>query len=164
MVTCKDNMVNLMMLELVDGESRIDDVKALFSEYTDSLGIDLSYQDYSGEFSGLPGKYARPDGRLYLALVDGNLAGCVAMRRLSESRAEMKRLYVRTSFRGAKVGLTLAERVISDAREIGCRELMLDTLATMHRAQKMYADLGFVATDPYYEGAYPGTVFLKRIL
>ena len=153
-----------MKLELVDGESRIDDVKTLFAEYADSLGIDLSYQNYSEEFARLPGKYARPDGRLYLALVDGSPAGCVAMRRLSESRAEMKRLYVRSGFRGAKVGLALAERVLADAREIGCRELVLDTLATMQRAQKLYADLGFVATEPYYEGAYPGTVFLKRIL
>ena len=60
-----------MPLEIIDGETRIDDVKALFSEYAASLGIDLGYQNYDEEFSGLPGKYARPDGRLYLALVDG---------------------------------------------------------------------------------------------
>lgn len=150
-----------MYLELVDGETRIDDAKTLFAEYAASLGIDLGYQNFGDEFAGLPGKYARPDGRLYLAFVDGNLAGCIAMRKLSDRRAEMKRLYVRPGFRGAKVGLALATRVVTDAREIGYRELVLDTLASMHRAQQFYRDLGFVETKAYYDCPVAGTVFLK---
>lgn len=150
-----------MPLEIIDGETRIDDVKALFSEYAASLGIDLGYQNYDEEFSGLPGKYARPDGRLYLALVDGVPAGCIAMRRLSASCAEMKRLYVRDDYRGQRIGRLLVERVIDSAREIGCDALVLDTLASMRRAQELYHSLGFVPTKAYYEGAYPGTVFLR---
>ena len=153
-----------MPLEIIDGETRIDDVKALFSEYAASLGIDLGYQNYDEEFSGLPGKYARPDGRLYLALVDGVPAGCIAMRRLSASCAEMKRLYVRDDYRGLRIGRLLVERVIDSAREIGCDTLVLDTLARMNRAQELYHRLGFVPTEAYYEGAYPGTVFLRLAL
>ena len=70
----------------------------------------LGIRTFADEFAGLPGKYARPDGRLYLALVDGVPAGCVAMRRLSDTRAEMKRLFVRDSFRGLSLGRALAER------------------------------------------------------
>jgi len=150
-----------MQLELVDGASRIDDAKTLFAEYAASLGIDLGYQNFSDELAGLPGKYARPDGRLYLALVDGALAGCIAMRKLSETRAEMKRLYVRPGFRGAKVGLALVTRLVADAQEIGYRELVLDTLASMHRAQQLYRDLGFVETEAYYDCPVAGTVFLR---
>ena len=126
-----------MHLEIIEGETRLDDVKTLFAEYAASLGIDLGYQNFGDEFAGLPGKYARPNGRLYLALVDGTPAGCVAMRRLDEARAEMKRLYVRSDFRGAKVGLALTERIIADARQIGYRALVLDTLSTMQRAQAL---------------------------
>ena len=126
-----------MHLEIIEGETRLDDVKTLFAEYAASLGIDLGYQNFGDEFAGLPGKYARPNGRLNLALVDGTPAGCVAMRRLDEARAEMKRLYVRSDFRGAKVGLALTERIIADARQIGYRALVLDTLSTMQRAQAL---------------------------
>jgi ribosomal protein S18 acetylase RimI-like enzyme len=150
-----------MQIELIDGAARIDDVKALFTEYAASLGIDLGYQNYGDEFASLPGKYARPCGRLYLALVDGAPAGCIAMRKLNDTRAEMKRLYVRPAFRGAKLGLALVERVIADAREIGYRELVLDTLGSMHRAQELYRGLGFVETEPYYDCPVEGTVFLR---
>ena len=153
-----------MHLEIIDGETRIDDVKALFAEYAASLGIDLGYQNFGDEFAGLPGKYARPNGRLYLALVDGAPAGCVAMRRLDEARAEMKRLYVREGFRGAKVGLALTERIIADARQIGYRALVLDTLSTMQRAQALYRSLGFVEIEPYYDSPIPGTTYLSLSL
>ena len=121
----------------------------------------MCYQNYAEELANLPGKYARPDGRLYLALVDGEPAGCAAMRRLDAERAEMKRLYVRHSFRGFKLGRTLAERIIHDAGEIGCRAILLDTLASMGRAQALYRQLGFVEIPPYYDCPIAGTVFLS---
>ena len=150
-----------MQLTIIDGETRIADVSALFSEYAASLPVDLSYQSFSNELAGLPGKYARPEGRLYLALADGVPAGCVAMRRLDETRAEMKRLYVRASFRGQALGRTLAERVIADARTLGCKAILLDTLSTMHRAQALYQSLGFVNTEAYYDCPIAGTVFMR---
>lgn len=150
-----------MQVQIIDGEARIDDVKTLFAEYASSLGIDLEYQNFGDEFASLPGKYARPSGRLYLALVDGSPAGCIAMRKIDAECAEMKRLYVRPGFRGAKLGLALVERVIAAAREIGCRALVLDTLSTMRRAQELYRGLGFVETDAYYDCPVAGTVFLR---
>ena len=153
-----------MLIEILDGETRVVDVKTLFTEYAASLGIDLGYQNFDDEFASLPGKYAHPYGRLYLAFVDGALAGCIAMRKLNETRAEMKRLYVRPIFRGAKLGLALVTKVIEDAREIGYCELVLDTLATMNRAQDLYRGLGFVETQAYYDTPVEGTMFLRLAL
>lgn len=89
-----------MQLEIIEAYDRIADIKTLLSEYAATLPVDLCYQNYAEELASLPGKYARPDGRLYLVLAEGEPVGCIAMRRLDASRAEMKRLYVRDSFRG----------------------------------------------------------------
>ena len=149
-----------MRIEINEAYSNIEEVKTLFQEYAASLGIDLGYQNFSSEYSNLPGKYAKPDGRLYLAFVDGALAGCVAMRRFDAQRAEMKRLYVRPAYRGLRLGRLLAERVIEDARLIGYASVLLDTLSTMERAQQLYRSLGFVEIEPYYSCPMEGTTFL----
>lgn len=150
-----------MQIELIEAYDRIEDVITLFSEYAASLPVDLGYQNYEEELALLPGKYARPNGRLYLALVEGEPAGCAALRRLDNARAEMKRLYVRNSFRGLRLGRMLVERLITDAKEIGCRYLVLDTLSSMARAQQLYRELGFVEIPPYYDCPIFGTVFLS---
>ena len=68
-----------------------------FFEYVQSLNVDLSFQNFQNEVENLPGKYGPPHGALILALVDGKEAGCIALRRISGSICEMKRLYVRDS-------------------------------------------------------------------
>ena len=78
----------------------LSDVRALFEAYTAMLvthdpafQIYLHIQHYADELRAPAAKYAPPDGRLYLARVDGRAAGCIALRRLDGERCEMKRLY-----------------------------------------------------------------------
>ena len=153
-----------MEISIQEAYDAIQDVSLLFREYAASLEIDLDYQNFSDELSGLPGKYAKPNGSLYLAYIDGAPAGCVAMRRLDEARAEMKRLYVRPAYRGLQIGMLLTQRVIRDAMQIGCRSLVLDTLSTMDQAKSLYRRLGFLEIEPYYDSPIPGTTFLSLAL
>ena len=151
-------------IEIADACSYLEETRTLFLEYAASLGVDLGYQNFSAELSALPGKYAEPDGRLFLALVDGQPAGCVALRRFDATRAEMKRLYVRPANRGLHLGRLLAERAIAAARQIGYESILLDTLNSMHRAKQLYRALGFVEIDPYYKSPVPETTFLQLSL
>ena len=153
-----------MQIEIVEAYENLKNLSALFQEYASSLGVDLNYQNFSAELSGLPGKYAKPYGRLYLALVDRTPAGCVAMRRLDGSRAEMKRLFIRPEYRGLHLGRLLVEQIIADAAAIGYHSLVLDTLSTMEHAKSLYRSLGFVEIEPYYNSPISNTTFLSLLL
>jgi ribosomal protein S18 acetylase RimI-like enzyme len=141
-----------------------DDARVLFREYQAELGVDLCFQDFDRELAELPGAYGPPDGCLLVAAVDGQLAGCVALRRLGDGVCEMKRLYVRPAFRGQKVGRALAEAVIATARARGYQRMRLDTLPSMSQASELYRSLGFTEIAPYYRNPVAGARFLELAL
>src|SRR5258708_10830010 len=90
------------------------------------LGLDppaaLDFYFASGE-EDLPGVYAPPGGRMFLATYSAKAAGCGALRRMTADTCEMKRLYVRPEFRGKQIGLQVAKSLILAAREAASRWL-----------------------------------------
>lgn len=140
---------------------RLDDVRGLFREYAEWVGVDLAFQGFEDELTGLPGKYARPDGRLLLLLDGARAIGCVALRRFDSATGEVKRLYVRPPARGRGLGKALAREVVDAAREIGYRRLLLDTLAPMVEARTLYASFGFHEVPAYYHNPLPGAVYME---
>jgi putative acetyltransferase len=143
-----------------DGTERLDDVRALFREYADSLGVDLSFQGFEEELVSLPGEYAPPAGRLLLGILDGGAAACVALRAFGERDCELKRLYVRDRARRTGLGRLLVEAAIEAAREIGYERMLLDTLPAMSAARSLYRSLGFEEVDAYRYNPVPGTSFM----
>ena len=137
-------------------------VRQLFTEYIDSLGVDLSFQDVDTELADLPGKYAPPGGTVLLARDgSGDAVGAVALRPVAlPGTCEIKRLYVRPTARHQNIGRRLAEAIVSAARTMGYRRAVLDTLPTMRTAQALYASLGFRPTEPYYPNPVPDTLYL----
>lgn len=133
----------------------------LFEEYAAWLRVDLCFQRFNEELASLPGLYAPPRGRLLLALVGDEVAGCVALRPMDDEVCEMKRLYVRSSVRGSGVGRRLAETVIQEARNTGYSRMKLDTLSSMSTALQLYASLGFSRCPAYYDTPLKETVFME---
>lgn len=145
----------------VSTEEHLRQVREFFVEYAESLGIDLDFQGFEEELANLPGDYVPPDGCLLLAVVNEEIAGCVALHRWDNTICEMKRLYVRPAYRRTGAGRKLAEAVIQAARDIGYRKMYLDTLPTMQSAQKLYLSLGFRPISPYRHNPVPGAEFLS---
>jgi ribosomal protein S18 acetylase RimI-like enzyme len=134
--------------------------RELFREYQQELGVNLCFQGFDRELETLPGDYARPRGRLILARIAGEPAGCIALRPLEGGDGEMKRLYVRRAYRGMGIGRVLADCIVDEARALGFAKLKLDTLPQMAEAQALYRDLGFRETAPYNDNPIEGTRFL----
>ena len=139
--------------------------REIFEEYARSLEVDLCFQQFDEELASLPGEYAEPRGALLLALVDGAVAGCCALRPLDQvdypNASEMKRLYVRKAFRGFGLGRQLAEATLDAARRAGYGCVLLDTLDEMEAARALYEELGFAEIPPYYHNPVAGAHYLK---
>jgi len=141
---------------------QIETARTLFLEYQKELGIDLCFQNFAHEVANLPGDYAHPDGRLELAMVRAEAAGCVALRKIEPNICEMKRLYVRQQFRDKALGRKLANAIIHEARLIGYERMRLDTLpGKMDRAIALYESLGFRQIPAYYNNPVAGALFME---
>ncbi len=155
------------MIDILQAETseQIEIARSLFREYEAWLGLDLCFQGFEAELAGLPGKYARPDGRLYLAFRDEKPAGCIALRRLDANVCEMKRLFVNDGFRGLNIGVQLIEQLISDAREIGYSSMRLDTYPPkMGKAVSLYESHGFRPIERYYNNPHADVLFMELSL
>lgn len=157
-----------MSIELVEAYTHKEEVKVLFNEYTQML-IDgdgnfkdyLGLQNYEHELENLEDKYGLPYGRLYLAFYDGVLAGCIALRKIDNENCEMKRLYVKPQFRGKKIASFLVKHIIEEARKIGYKHILLDTLPFLETAINMYKNYGFYEIESYNNSPMDNLIYLK---
>ncbi len=158
--------------------AQIAQARELFLEYANSLGFSLCFQNFDKELASLPGKYAPPRGRLLLAEYEFHIAGCVALHKLNTEDVynvtsevvdydvcEMKRLYLRPQFRGKGLGRALADRIITEARQLGYHRMRLDTVEPkMPDAVAMYRRLGFHEIPPYCDNPIPGALYMELAL
>jgi putative acetyltransferase len=139
--------------------------RSLIEEYAAQIGalmgVDLAFQNITAELNQLPGLYGPPSGCLLLASRDDEWVGCCALRRFSDGVCEMKRLYVKPQLRGANLGRQLTERLVTKARGLGYRRMVLDTLEDMIAARTLYRSLGFRETEPYYFNPMAGVSYME---
>jgi putative acetyltransferase len=151
------------MLKFIRAKSKkeLGHIRELFLEYAKSLNFNLCFQDFEKELKELPGEYAPPEGSLLLAIYENNIAGCVALRKLSEGICEMKRLYVRPAYRGSEIGKKSAVKIIEQARKIGYKKMRLDTIPSMAEAIELYRSLGFKEIEPYRYNPIKGAIYME---
>lgn len=158
-------LIYFMQLIQAQSPEEIRSASELFAEYASWIEISLCFQNFAKEVAELPGGYAPPSGRLFLAVEGDDVMGCVALRKIGEGVGEMKRLYVRPEFRGRGLGRTLTEKLIAEAKQIGYARLRLDTLpGKMDQAIAMYRSFGFQEIAPYYKNPVAGATFMELVL
>lgn len=144
------------------------EVLQLFTEYTNMLlqqgeavRLCLESQDYQNEVLDLEEKYGLPHGRLYLAYVDENAVGCVALKKMDDVYCEMKRLYVKPGNRGKHIGRFLIEKIIEDAKLIGYKHMRLDTLPFLSSAIELYRRYGFYDIERYNDNPVSTALYMQ---
>ncbi len=144
-----------------NGARAMESVRGLFLEYQSWLGVDLCFQGFDEELASLPGRYRPPGGGLWLARVDGCLAGCIGFRPLNDGECEMKRLWVRPDYRGLGLGRRLAETCIGAVPAGGYDAMCLDTLGFMAEARTLYESLGFHEIPAYYDNPLEDVRYMR---
>jgi len=138
----------------------VDAVRSLFAEYARSVDEPCCFAGLERELAELPRGYRA----LFVAEDDGVAAGCVGLREVDRDTAEMKRLYVRSAWRGRGLGRALAQAAIEAAGSAGYARIVLDSLPKMHEARALYRALGFRETEPYLAQPTPGADCFERTL
>jgi GNAT superfamily N-acetyltransferase len=124
--------------------------------------IDVLVRDDPATFRS----YLAGPGAMWLAEVDGALAGCVVMRPLPEvapGACEAKRLYVRPAYRGARLSAALMDALEAHARAAGYDAVYLDTKDDLVAALSFYDRRGYERI-PRYNDNPQATIFMRRSL
>lgn len=151
-------------MKIVDGKPYIQQIKELIIEYTKWLGCDLIFQNLDDELKDPAKKYTAPEGELLVAVEGEDVLGMIAYHKHSDTRCEMKRLYVKPSCRGMKLGEKLIEELIAHARQAGYKEMVLDTIVPLQSAIHLYKKLGFTECEPYYHNPMPDVLYFRKEL
>ena len=151
-------------MKIVDGKPYIQQIKELIIEYAKWLGCDLIFQNLDDELKDPAKKYTSPEGELLVAVEGEDVLGIIAYHKHSDTRCEMKRLYVKPSCRGMKLGEKLIEELIAHARQAGYKEMVLDTIVHLQSAIHLYKKLGFTECEPYYHNPMPDVLYFRKEL
>lgn len=145
-------------------KSDFDQVKNLFIEYQQYLGVDLCFQSFEKELETLNEVYKEPSGTIIIAKNNEDIIGCIALKPINNIECEMKRLYVKPDFRGLGIGKLLAQAIINCAVERHYTLMKLDTLTTLTEAVALYKALGFIETSPYVYNPHDEVLYFEKSL
>ena len=153
-------------------ESQLEEIRIILNEFLSFIVQELNkppwdfnlYVEHELDFTmNNLDKFAKPDGRLLLVEVDGQIAGTISLRKIREDSGEIKRMYVRLKFRGEKLGNLMIEEVIRVSKENGYSKLYLDTAHFMSSAISLYKNFGFKETSSYPESVHPKELLNKMV-
>jgi len=151
-------------LKKATNEADFVQAKSLFREYIQSLNFELTFQDVDRELREIAIAYHHPTGVLLLAYDGDTAVACVGVRRYDAHTAELKRMFVKPAYRGFQLGRKLLAVAIEEARSLGYQSLVLDSIADMDTALRLYRSFGFQEIAPYRFNPIAGAVYMKKVL
>ena len=88
----------------------------------------------------------KPGGEIFFCLVDGEIAGTVAMQKVNDTKYELAKLAVDKKFQGQKLSNLLMDACINFAKEKKLSTIMLVSSRKLDTALNLYQKYHFVET------------------
>jgi ribosomal protein S18 acetylase RimI-like enzyme len=154
----------MIEIRIADDAASLDAARTLIRAHIHSSSTVHDAAAADKVVAALPAPYLAPTGALWVAWVEGEALGCVALQEIGPGTAELKRMYVRPQARGRGVGRRLTEHALAAARAQGYARLCLGTRTTAHAAQRLYASIGFRRIAPYRPIEFGDTWFYELLL
>jgi GNAT superfamily N-acetyltransferase len=155
----------LRIKHIIEEGKELDVIRDLFCEYEKELDEDICFQSFDEELKNPLKKYGPPSGDLILAYWEDEIRRLYCIKKMKDAEAcEMKRLYVKPSFRKNKIGRLLVEDLLSSAKEKNYKKMRLDTFLKLQAAVYLYQQFGFENISAYYDNPLPGVVYMEKQL
>jgi putative acetyltransferase len=157
------NILKRYKFILVNNEECYRKAKELFTEYAESLKIDLNFQNFEIELKEINSQYNKPYGGLIIIIdnYSGEAIGCIGIRRFENKIAEFKRMYIKDSYRNKGLGKELLYQAIKLSKDLGYDRIRLDTLSTMKAAISLYKKFGFVEIEEYRYNPLKNVIYFE---
>jgi putative acetyltransferase len=84
---------------------------------------------------------------------DGRIVGCVGLCLLGDGRAEVRKLYLRSEARQTELWDLLLKRMALKARDLGCKQIHLETSLALRDVERLCLGHGFTAAKPEHPSA-----------
>lgn len=146
---------------IADTNEEYSNAAQLFKEYAAWLNIDLSFQHFDEELAALKIMYGKPDGGIILCKEGNEFIGCVAVRKIGNNIAELKRMYIKPAFQKQGKGVVLLQKAVEFARALNYSTIRLDTLNYMIPAINLYKKYGFYEIPAYYDNPNETAVYFE---
>jgi DNA-binding MarR family transcriptional regulator/GNAT superfamily N-acetyltransferase len=104
-----------------------------------------------------------PDGVFLVARIDDSVVACGGVQRHSRTIGEIKRMWVDPTWRGCGLGVRTLAALEEAARDLGYREVYLDTNGVLTEAIAMYDAAGYRRIARYNDNPYAQAWFAKRL-
>ena len=138
-------------------------VTSLIGDVLTEHGFSLGMGGLERDLAEAHERYAAEGTGFWVAEIDGEVVGTVAIRRKDGPTCELKRLYLRADQRGRGLGQALYAHAERFARDAGYERIWLDSSRRFARAHELYARNGFVLLERL-ENDWEDNVYEKRLL
>jgi len=154
------------IFKLIDDDNGFIKARNLFIEYSNSLDFDLHFQNFEKELKEIDIQYNKPYGGIILVTdrITGEEIGCVGIRKFEDRVAELKRMFVKDTYRNKGLGKVLLDKAIELSRSLGYEKIRLDTLDTMKPAIALYEKFGFKQTGAYRYNPFDNVRYYELLI
>lgn len=104
--------------------------------------INLSLEEQP-DLQNIDEYFIKSGGMFWIALYDNNVVGTIGLKKAVDDYAILKKFFVKSEYRGQKIGLELYKKLICFSHKNGIKLIVLDTPSVAEASHTFYKKSGF---------------------